>query len=200
MSSIFDQPSRPAVDPTTIAGPDGSFVASTQTVARGRRERGGAFSEARDQHYAPALMRSTVVIFICIASMLLVVGFLWLTMPSAPSVRVSVSGSIFVTAIGFFLSGNTFRLRDIRRRVGNRARAGLIPPIQALSELPPRDTIQRRFIIGAVAAFVGLLALVLIAVFANGDDSGSETVIAPIIGAIFAMLCFLAGSYSRPID
>ncbi|OHV42787.1 hypothetical protein BCD48_29990 [Pseudofrankia sp. BMG5.36] len=173
-------------------------------MGRARKARGSAFSEARDQHYAPALMRSAVVIFICGISMVLVVGFLWLTMPSSSSVRVSVSGSIFVTAIGFFLSGNTFRLRDVRRRIGNRARAGLIAPIDALSELPPRDTIQRRFMIGAVAAFVGLTALVFIAVFANGDGSGdgsgSETVIAPIIGAIFAMLCFLAGSYSRPID
>ncbi|MBX6388979.1 MAG: hypothetical protein IRZ08_08265 [Frankia sp.] len=145
-------------------------------------------------------MRSAVVILICGISMGAVIGFLWLTMPDNSSVRVSVSGSIFVTAIGFFLSGNTFRLRDIRRRIGNRARAGLIAPIDALSELPPRDTIHRRFLIGATAAFVGLTALVLIAVFANGEDSGKETIIAPIIGAIFAMLCFLAGSYSRPID
>jgi hypothetical protein len=197
--SIYEHQARPGNESTT--NPDGSFIASTQSMARAKKARGSAFSEHRDQHYAPALMRSAVVICICGLSMVLVVGFLWLTMPSSSSIRVSVSGSIFVTAIGFFLSGNTFRLRDVRRRIGNRARAGLIAPIDALSELPPRDTIQRRFMIGAVAAFVGLTALVFIAVFANGDDgSGSETVIAPIIGAIFAMLCFLAGSYSRPID
>jgi uncharacterized BrkB/YihY/UPF0761 family membrane protein len=194
--SIYDQSTR-TPDPT---GQQESFVASTQTMARAKKRPGGAFSEHRDLHYAPALMRSGAVISVCIIAMLIVVGFLWITMPSSSSVRVSVSGSIFVTAIGFFLSGNTFRLRDVRRRIGNRARAGLIAPIDALSELPPRDTIHRRFLIGAASAAVGLTALVLIAVIANGDDGSRETIIAPIIGAIFAMLCFLAGSYSRPID
>jgi hypothetical protein len=193
--SIYEQSVRP--DQT---GPQEVFVASTQSMARAKKRQGGAFSEHRDQHYAPALMRSTVVIGICVFAMLVVVGFLWLTMPSSSSVRVSVSGSIFVTAIGFFLSGNTFRLRDVRRRIGNRARAGLIAPIDALSELPPRDTIHRRFLIGAVSAIVGLTALVIVAFLANGEHQGNATIIAPIIGAIFAMLCFLAGSYSRPID
>jgi hypothetical protein len=193
MSSIYEQSGRP--DQT---GPQEVFVASTQRAQK--RRQGGAFSEPRDQHYAPALMRSTVVIGMCIVSMLIVVGFLWLTLPPQSSVRVSVSGSIFVTAIGFFLSGNTFRLRDIRRRIGNRARAGLIAPIDALSELPPRDTIHRRFLIGAMAAVVGLTALVLVAFLSEGEHKGNSTLIAPIIGAIFAMLCFLAGSYSRPID
>jgi len=194
--SIYDQSTRPA-DST---GNQESFVASTQTMARAKKRTGGAFSEHRDQHYAPALMRSGAVIVICAAAMLIVVGFLWLTLPHKSSVRVSVSGSIFVTAIGFFLSGNTFRLRDVRRRIGNRARAGLIAPIDALSELPPRDTIHRRFLIGAVSAAVGLTALVIVAILAHGEDDNNAVIIAPIIGAIFAMLCFLAGSYSRPID
>ncbi|ADP84720.1 hypothetical protein [Pseudofrankia inefficax] len=195
--SIYDQNARP----TEVAtAPQESFVASTQTMARAKKRPGGSFSEHRDQHYAPALMRSGAVISVCVLAMLVVVGFLWLTLPPKSSVRVSVSGSIFVTAIGFFLSGNTFRLRDVRRRVGNRARAGLIAPIDALSELPPRDTIHRRFIIGAVSAGVGLTALVIVAVLARGEDDNNATIIAPIIGAIFAMLCFLAGSYSRPID
>ncbi len=199
--SIYDQSTRPT-DSTGphSTGPQESFVASTHTMARAKKRPGGAFSEHRDQHYAPALMRSGAVIFICAAAMLIVVGFLWLTLPHKSSVRVSVSGSIFVTAIGFFLSGNTFRLRDVRRRIGNRARAGLIAPIDALSELPPRDTIHRRFLIGAVAAAVGLTALVIVAILARGEDDNNAVIIAPIIGAIFAMLCFLAGSYSRPID
>ncbi|MBL7494803.1 hypothetical protein I6A84_35465 [Frankia sp. CNm7] len=192
--SIYDQPVRPSSE----TGGQGAFVASTPAAAK--KQRGGAFSESRDQHYAPALVRSTAVILICMVAMVAVVVFLWITLPPASTIRVSVAGSIFVTAIGFFLSGNTFRLRDIRRRIGNRARAGLIAPIDALSELPPRDTIHRRFLIGAVSAFVGLLALILTAVFASGENQGNSAVIAPVIGGIFAMLCFLAGSYSRPID
>lgn len=160
----------------------------------------GILHEPEEQHFSPALMRSTVVILTCLVLLAVLEVWVWLTL-SSPFARVSVTGSMIVTAVSFFITGNTFRLRDIRRRVGNRARAGRIAPIDALSTLPPRETIARRFMLGAVGAIVGVGTLVLTMVFARGDTEGArEAMVASVLGIVCAMLCFVGGTFARPID
>ncbi|MCK9901699.1 MULTISPECIES: hypothetical protein [Parafrankia] len=160
----------------------------------------GALFEPEEQHFSPALMRSTVVIATCLVLLALLEAWVWLTL-SSPFARVSVTGSMIVTAVSFFIAGNTFRLRDIRRRVGNRARAGRIAPIDALSILPPRETIARRFMLGAIGAIVGVGTLVLTMFFAGDETEGArEAMVASVLGIVTAMLCFVGGTFARPID
>jgi hypothetical protein len=160
---------------------------------------GGLF-EPEDQHFSTALVRSTVVIFTCVAMLAILVSWVWLTIGS-PFARVSVTGALIVTAISFFITGNTFRLRDVRRRVGNQARAGRINRIDALSSLPPRETIQRRFILGSVGATVGVFTLVLTLVFSRDETTGArEAMVASVLAIVCAMLCFVGGTFARPID
>ncbi|ABD09742.1 hypothetical protein CcI156_11605 [Frankia sp. CcI156] len=160
----------------------------------------GVLHEPEEQHFSPALMRSTVVITSCLLMLAVLEIWVWLTL-SSPFAKVSVTGSMIVTALSFFITGNTFRLRDIRRRVGNQARAGRIAPIDALSRLPPRETIQRRFLLGAVGAVVGVGTLVLTMVFSGDEAQGArEAMVASVLGIVCAMLCFVGGTFARPID
>jgi cell division septal protein FtsQ len=170
------------------------------TMQSARRLAMGVLFEAEDKHFSPALMRSTVVIFTCLILLAILEVWVWLTL-STPFARVSVTGSMIVTAISFFIAGNTFRLRDIRRRVGNQARAGLIAPIDALSSLPPRDTIARRFLLGAIGAVVGVGTLLLTMVFSKAESQGGkEAMVASVLGIVCALLCFVGGTFARPID
>ncbi len=160
----------------------------------------GLLHEPEEQHFSPALMRSTVVILTCLVLLAVLETWVWLTL-STSFARVSVTGSMIVTAVSFFIAGNTFRLRDIRRRVGNQARAGRIAPIDALSQLPPRETIQRRFMLGVVGAIVGVGTLVLTMVFSGDEAQGArEAMVASVLGIVCAMLCFVGGTFARPID
>ncbi|CAO5156301.1 membrane hypothetical protein [Frankia sp. AiPs1] len=160
----------------------------------------GILHEPEDRHFSPALMRSTVVIFTCLGLLAVLEAWVWLTL-SSPFARVSVTGSMIVTAVSFFIAGNTFRLRDIRRRVGNQARAGRIAPIDALSQLPPRETIQRRFLLGVVGAVVGVGTLMLTMAFSGDEQQGAkEAMVASVLGIVCAMLCFVGGTFARPID
>jgi cell division septal protein FtsQ len=160
----------------------------------------GALFEPEEQHFAPALMRSTIVILTCMILLGVLEVWVWLTI-SSPFARVSVTGAMIVTALSFFIAGNTFRLRDIRRRVGNQARAGLIAPIDALSQQPPRETIARRFLLGAIGAVVGVGTLVLTLVFSSDETQGArEAMVASVLSIVCAMLCFVGGTFARPID
>jgi hypothetical protein len=193
MSSIYDHHSRP----DTMM--NGEYLSEIDGGGQPAVKR-SLFFEPREQHFAPALMRSTVVIATCLVMLALLAAWVWVTL-SSPFAKISVTGSMVVTAISFFIAGNTFRLRDIRRRVGNQARAGLIAPIDALSELPPRETIARRFMLGAIGAVVGVGTLLLTMVFSqNESEGGKEAMVTSVLGVVCAMLCFVGGTFARPID
>ncbi|SNQ47983.1 conserved membrane hypothetical protein [Frankia canadensis] len=182
------------------ADPSQPLPTAAPVQPKPRRHPMGILHEPEEQHFSPALMRSTVVILTCLALLAVLEIWVWLTL-SSPFARVSVTGSMIVTAVSFFIAGNTFRLRDIRRRVGNQARAGRIAPIDALSKLPPRETIQRRFLLGAVGAIVGVGTLVLTMVFSGDEQQGArESMVASVLGIVCAMLCFVGGTFARPID
>lgn len=156
--------------------------------------------EPEEQHFSPALMRSTVVILICLAQLGILEAWIWLQI-SSPFARVSLTGGVVVSATSFFIAGNTFRLRDVRRRVGNQSRAGRIAPIEALATLTPRETIARRFMLGAVGALVGVGTLILTLFFSRDEPHGSrEAMVASVLAIVSAMLCFVGGTFARPID
>jgi hypothetical protein len=156
--------------------------------------------EPEEQHFSPALMRSSVVILTCLMLLGVLETWIWLQIES-PFARVSLTGGVIVSATSFFIAGNTFRLRDVRRRVGNQARAGRVSPIHALSTLTPRETIRRRFILGAAGATVGVGTLILTLFLSRDEASGArEAMVASVLAIVCAMLCFVGGTFARTID
>jgi hypothetical protein len=55
--------------------------------------------------------------------------------------------------------------------------------------------------LGAIGAVVGVGTLVLTLVFSSDETQGArEAMVASVLGIVCAMLCFVGGTFARPID
>jgi CHASE2 domain-containing sensor protein len=156
--------------------------------------------DQRDSHFEPALIRSMIVISVCVASVLLLVLWTWLT--HVPSLtKTMLTGALLIAAASAFIAGNTFRLRDVRARIGNQVRSGRLDKANVLAELPPRETIRRRFTMAVIGTLLAVLVLGLTLFYARNDPNGIQTTGAvSILGVVASALCFVGGTVVRPID
>ena len=70
-----------------------------------------------------------------------------------------------------------------------------------LAKLPPRETIGHRFAVAGVGAALASLVLVLAIVYARGLANGVQmTVSVSVLGLVACALCFVGGSWVRPVD
>lgn len=156
--------------------------------------------EKPEDHFEPAPVRSAVTITVCAAAIGLLLTWVWLSqMPTLT--KTMLTGAVTTAAVSAFIAGNTYRLRDVRKRVGNQVRAGQHDKMQALAKLPPRETIRHRFAAAgagtALAALVLLLAIIYARALANGVQM---TVSVSVLGLVACALCFVGGSWVRPVD
>jgi len=119
--------------------------------------------------------------------------------------RVAVSTTIAIATVSAFLTGSGFRLRDARRRHGNMLRSRKDPEADDLrAQLPPRETIARRFRISSYGIAIGLVGLLAAAVigYLTSDTAaaGAWYLVAALLGVAFTALAFVAATYTRPID
>jgi hypothetical protein len=153
-----------------------------------------------DDHFDPALLRSSIVITACSVMITLVVVWIWFSGGST-LLRITLTGAVIVSALSAFTAGNTFRLRDIRARIGNQVRAGRRDKKDVLATLPPRQTIARRFSLAAMGAVLGAVALLLTLLIAQVESRDIKTTAAvSILSVVCAVLCFVGGTFVRPID
>ena len=156
--------------------------------------------ETPEYHFEPAMIRSVITITVCAAAVGLLLAWVWLSqMPTLT--KTMLTGAVTTAALSAFIAGNTFRLRDVRKRVGNQVRAGQHDQMLALATLPPRETIRFRFAVAiagtTLAAIVLLLAIVYARALANGVQM---TVAVSVLGLVACALCFVGGSWVRPVD
>jgi hypothetical protein len=137
---------------------------------------------------------------VCAAAVGLLLAWVWLgQMPSLT--KTMLTGAVTAAAVSAFIGGNTYRLRDVRKRVGNQVRAGQHDKMQALAKLPPRETIGHRFAVAGVGTALASLVLVLAIVYARGLAIGVQmTVSVSVLGLVACALCFVGGSWVRPVD
>lgn len=156
--------------------------------------------EAEEDRLGTLKIRSQYIVLACFVLDMLLEAWVWLTIDSGP-ICASLTGAIVICTLSAFIAGNTFGLRDFRRRNGIQGRAGAKDKIEVLRSQPPRETIQRRFTIASWGARLGGVAIVAAIVLAavDGEDVG-QSVIASILILVCALLCFVGGSYARPID
>ena len=156
--------------------------------------------EKPEDHFEPAPIRSAVTITVCAAVVTLLLVWVWLgQLPSLT--KTMLSGAVTAAAVSAFIAGNTYRLRDVRKRVGNQVRAGQHDKMQALAKLPPRETIGHRFAVAGVGTGLASLVLVLAIVYARGLANGVQmTVSVSVLGLVACALCFVGGTWVRPVD
>ena len=156
--------------------------------------------EQPEDHFQPARIRSLITLTACVVVVGLLLAWVWLgQLP--PLMKTMLTGAITAAAVSAFVAGNTYRLRDIRKRVGNQVRAGQHDQLRALATLPPRETIRHRFAVAGVGTALAALVLVLAIVYARGLDNGVQlTVAVSVLGLAACALCFVGGSWVRPVD
>ncbi|TCJ35202.1 hypothetical protein [Parafrankia sp. BMG5.11] len=156
--------------------------------------------ETEEEHSQIARIRSQYIVLACFLMDVLLEIWIWLTIDSS-AICASLTGAIIICTLSAFIAGNTFGLRDWRRRNGIQGRAGARDKVEVLRSQPPRETIQRRFSIASWGAKLGALAIAAAIVFAAvGGEDVEQSIIASILILICALLCFVSGSYARPID
>lgn len=156
--------------------------------------------EQPEDHFEPALVRSAVTITVCAAAIGLLLTWVWLSQLPALT-KTMLTGAVTTAAVSAFIAGNTYRLRDVRQRVGNQVRAGQQDKMQALAKLPPRETIGHRFAVAGVGTALASLVLVLAIIYARALTNGVQmTVSVSVMGLVACALCFVGGSWARPVD
>ena len=79
--------------------------------------------------------------------------------------------------------------------------AGRHDKMQALAKLPPRETIGHRFAVAGVGTALASLVLVLAIIYARALTNGVQmTVAVSVMGLVACALCFVGGSWVRPVD
>ena len=156
--------------------------------------------EQPEDHFQPAPIRSLFTMTACAVVVGLLLAWVWLgQLP--PLMKTMLTGAVTATAVSAFIAGNTYRLRDIRKRVGNRVRAGQHDQLRALATLPPRQTIRHRFAVAGVGTALASMVLVLSIIYARGLANGVQlTVAVSVLGLVACALCFIGGSWVRPVD
>jgi hypothetical protein len=157
-----------------------------------------------EEHLEPLLLRTGAVAFSCALVVLALIVLVCVILPSSVG-RVAVSTTIFVATVSAALAASSFRLRDIRKRRGNLLRSQQGPEADLRrAQLPPRETIARRFRVssyGIAIGLVGLLAAAVIGFFTSDSaEAGSWYAVAALLGTVFTVLTFVAATYTRPLD
>jgi F0F1-type ATP synthase assembly protein I len=157
-----------------------------------------------EEHLNPLLLRSRAILAVSSLAVLALIVLVCLIIPTAIG-RVAVATSIAVATSSAYLAGNSYRLRDVRRRVGNLLRHRTDDEANGhRSQLPPRTTIAQRFRIsryGIVIGVFGLIASAVIGYFTSDSaGDGSWYLVAALLGIVFTALIFVAATYSRPLD
>lgn len=154
-----------------------------------------------DKHFDALHLRSVIIITACGAMVFALLGWSWTTTISS-IMKSMLTGAVVFAALSAFVAGNTFRLRDIRARRGNRARRAT-PEEKAviLASLPPRETIAMRFRLARIGAVLGVGALVLALFYSHFERLGVQVAATvSILGILVAALCFVGGTFARPLD
>ncbi len=155
--------------------------------------------ESPQDHFDPLYLSSRTLIALSIGSALLAVVLSVLVLQRlVPSVLASAA-LIFACASGF-LGGNTYRLSDIRSRMGMRAKRDNTTKT-LLAELPPLRVVRYRFMVAKRGVMVSVVMLIVSIVAGSlTSDSPASYIAVAVLGLIAATISFLCGMWSRPID
>lgn len=123
----------------------------------------------------------------------------WIIHDQIPSMLCATS-DLFACGSAF-LMGNAFRLRDARSRAGYKARLANRPPIETLSMIPPQHVIfarmraARRGVFASMAMLLGTFLTI-----AYTQDTTKTIAAIAILGLVSATICYLCGTWTRPLD
>jgi len=172
-----------------------------QDPARGQRPRPRIRAlDDEATHFEPVHLRSQFLLCLTAGALLAVEVWIFLEIQDS-LLRAALTGAVFISMISAGLAGNTFRLRDICTRTGNRRRAGELTPPQAITQLPPVHTIRHRLAVSAGGALVGAAVLALAVGFAvHEGDVGLPAGIAALGVLACSAAAYLCGTYTRPVD
>jgi len=157
-----------------------------------------------DEHIRPLLPRTRAVVLGCAVAVLVLIALVC-AIVSSDIGRVALSAAIVVATASALLAGTCYRLREVRRRRGNLLRKRHDEEAdKERAQLPPRETITRRFRVSLSGMTIGLLGLAAAAVIgystSDSPQAGSWYVVAALLGIVFTALSFVAATYGRPLD
>jgi hypothetical protein len=147
-----------------------------------------------------ARARTSLLVGACFGGMVLLEIWTGLSL-SDSSVRTSLIIAILAGSVGAFMAGNTYASKSARRRAGIAARhSDDVQALEQLKHVMPLKTLRHRLLIaGAVCALAAGMFGATLGFAANGHHV-STAVIDVIAGGIFVLLCYLAGTLSKPLE
>ncbi|MDQ1138450.1 putative flippase GtrA [Microbacterium sp. SORGH_AS 1204] len=154
-------------------------------------------------HFSRVLPRSSIVISGSLAAYALLLIWIYASVPDFNVFLLQAIAALII-AVASFIAGNTYRLRDVRKRqaykLSRLARTDTTAREEGWDALVPPTTISFRFRFAIVGAILGTLAQVAIIVIFIQLDETITGIVATFLVAVLAGLVVLAGTYSRPID
>jgi hypothetical protein len=100
-------------------------------------------------------------------------------------------------SLSAFLLGNTFRLREHRKRTSRIVRIEDGDPA-ILARLPSDETVRGRIGSASAGALLGKVASFWATLLV--ENASDEARVLIIVGTVVALLCGVGGTFSRPLD
>lgn len=160
-------------------------------------------NEPEAEHFGRILPRTRFVVGAGIVAYLLLLAWTYFSVVDLKIFLLQAIAALII-AISAFLAGNTYRLRDVRRRQAYQL-SQLDPDDKESrkrewAKLVPPTTIAFRFrlaVTGLIAGAIGQICIILL--FVQRDDIITG-IVATFLVLVLAGLIFLAGTYARPVD
>ncbi|MFV0460611.1 MAG: hypothetical protein ACK5MT_17785 [Actinomycetales bacterium] len=160
-------------------------------------------SNSEDQHFQRVLAKTAVVMGICGVAYLLLIAWCFFSVREG-NLRLLQILAALILAASAFAAGNTYRLKDVRRRKAFQLRKILTSDQDGLrrewASLVPQETITFRMRLSFVGATIGLLAQIAIMFVFAGNEAVATGVVATFLVFVVTLFTFLGGTFSRPID
>lgn len=148
-------------------------------------------------HFDTALLSSKLILRVVVAVVTVLLAWVWFTVDDA-NARVMLLGAVVFANGSALMAGNTYRLKDIRRRkLGQVNSAAMLRELRA--ELTPEQTIALRLWLACGGLTLGAMG-VLLAIVINEVDDVAESVVVAFLILASSLACAYAGTLVRALD
>lgn len=155
-------------------------------------------NENDHDHFRAALVPSRLVLGVVAVVVTVLLAWVWLTVDDS-NARVMLLGAVVFATGSALMVGNTYRLKDIRRRQTAGASDNPARMREVRASLTPEQTVSLRLWLACGGMALGAMGVLLAIVINDVDDIAESIVVAFLILAT-SLACAYAGTLLRALD